>query len=265
MRYAIPSRGRDDVLVAKTLPLLRRLEVPAHETTVFVAQPEYATYRATMNDAGFGGVLLNAGAEGMAAQRRAIHAHYPLDERVVTLDDDLRDLVTAAGANGRPSALRPVEPDEWAGIVETGFEMCETVGARLWGLYPVPNAYFMKLRVRTALTYIGGGLWGFVNRNDDGAFDVELEDKEDFERSIRLYVADGAVVRFEYVSWRTEGYRGKGGMQADGLRTDERIRASAEALVARYPGLATLNLSKKSGKAEVRLRDRRSAAQGTLA
>lgn len=264
IEYAIPSRARADTLVSKTLPLLRRLGISAERISVFVDESEtveYASALALYDHGDLGLVRLRRGALGMAAQRRAIHDHYPEDSLFVTLDDDLRDLAI----RDDETTLRSIAPNEWQDVVETGFEMCESTGARIWGLYPVPNPYFMRPRIRTALTYIGGGLWGCVNRRRDDALDVTLEDKEDFERSIRCYLADGAVVRIEYVTWRTEGYAGAGGMQTDGLRTAERIRSSAEILVERYPGLATLNLTKKSGKAEIRLADRRPAGQGTLA
>ena len=44
-------------------------------------------------------------------------------------------------------------------------------------------------------------------------------------------------------------------MQED--RTKNRVDKSAHAMVNAYPGLAKINLSKKSGFAEVRLRDQR--------
>lgn len=256
MIYAIPSRARSDVLVQKTMPLLDRLGIPENDRVVFVAPEETAAYRLALDDAGYPDVPVERGALGMAAQRNAIHASIPEHDRFVTIDDDIRDLAVADDEK----TLRPITPEEWAEVVATGWEMLDETGARLWGLYPVPNPYFMRRRVSTRLTYIGGGLWGCENRLHDDALRVDLEDKEDFERSIRCYLADGAVVRFDYVTWRTEGYHGRGGMQADGLRTAERIEASARTVAERYPDLATLNLTKKSGKAELRLRDRRGRA-----
>lgn len=249
--YAIPSRARAHVLVEKTLPLLRRLGVPELSTNVYVAAAEEAEYRATLRNAGFGAIVCR-GEEGMNAQRHAIHKDPDLSGRfVIQLDDDLRDLVIRRDER----TLEPIDADGWAELVAAG-EVELDAGARLWGVYPVPNAYFMKPRVRRDLCYIGGGLFGYVSRPARAWWAVTLDDKEDFERSIRAYIA-GGVARFDYVSWRTTGYAGAGGMQTDGQRTDERIRRSAESLARRYPDLCSLNLTKKSGKAELRLRDRR--------
>jgi hypothetical protein len=109
----------------------------------------------------------------------------------------------------------------------------------------------MRNDVRVGLYYIGGGLFGHTVRGDDAEL-VTLDDKEDYERTLRFFIRDGAVVRLDWATWNTTGYGGEGGMQS--TRTEERIRASAEWLAARYPELASLNLTKKSGKAEVRLR-----------
>lgn len=260
MIYAIPSRARAATLVAKTLPLLDRLGIPWTDRHVFIDPPELDEYLRVLDAAGQR-VVLHPGAPGMAAQRNAIHDAIEPGERFVTIDDDMRDLAIADD----PKTLRPIEPDEWAEVVETGFEMLDDLGARLWGLYPVPNPYFMKRRISTRLTYIGGGLWGCVNRLDDDALRSTLEYRDDWERSVKCYLADGAVIRFDYVTWRTEGYHGKGGMQTDGDRTYEATLADCEELVRRYPDLVTLNLTKKSGWPETRLRDRRSAGQATLA
>jgi hypothetical protein len=255
VEYAIPTRARAETLAAKTLPLLERLGVARERVKLYVHPSEWGTYDAWLVRA-FGPKIgrdyeLRVGGLGMSAQRHAILDAYPEGVPVVQLDDDLRDLV----ARRSEKRLEPVEPEEWRELVSLAFAR---PGPLLWGLYPVPNPYFMRPGARVGLTYVGGGLFGYLNDPSPGSpLRVTLEDKEDFERSLACYSAGWTLLRFGHVSWRTEGYRGAGGMQADGGRTDERIRASAEELVRRFPDLASLNLTKRSGKAEVRLRDAR--------
>lgn len=257
VEYAIPSRERSQTLVEKTLPLLRRLGVPPERINVFVAPVELAEYEQAIARAFPGGKTicrLTVGSLGVASQRNGILDYYPPATPVVSFDDDLRDLVVRRNEK----TLEPITVDEWEEVVHTGFDLVGRGVSRMWGLYPVPNPYFMKPKVRTDLCYVAAGCYGFLSDPEpDSPLRVSLEDKEDFERSLQVYVADGALVRFEYVSWKTTGYEGAGGMQADGLRTPERILESARELVRRYPGLAKLNLTKKSGKAELRLRDSR--------
>ena len=61
------------------------------------------------------------------------------------------------------------------------------------------------------------------------------------------------MVRFENISVKSGYYTEKGGMQE--TRTKDRVLASAKLLVKRYPDLCVLNLTKKSGYAEVKLKD----------
>lgn len=255
IEYAIPSRARAETLAAKTLPLLRRLALPDGSIRVFVAEPEIPDYRAALPHT----IKIERGAVGMCAQRNAIHEFYGEGARFITIDDDMRDLIVRLSEtrSGR------IEPEEWHAVVHEAFRILDRTGGRLWGLYPVPNPYFMKPRVRTDLSYIGGGLWGCINRLGDGALRSELEYRDDWERSVKCYLADGVVVRFDYVSWLTEGYHGAGGMQTGGDRTKEASLRDCRELARRFPRYVTLNLTKKSGWPEVRLRDpdaKRSAA-----
>ena len=82
-----------------------------------------------------------------------------------------------------------------------------------------------------------------------------IDDKEDYERSIKYYLKDNGVLRFNNVTCRTNCYKEPGGMQVE--RTKKRIHDSAVYLTKKYPNLCTLNTGKKSGFTEVRLRDKR--------
>jgi hypothetical protein len=256
--YAIPSRARAKTLIAKTLPLLDRLGIPERDRRVFVSAPEIAEYRLVLDDAGYEEVRVEPGALGVCGNRNAMTHHFAEGERYVSIDDDLRDLRVMVDEK----TLRPITPEEWAEVVATGWEMLDETGARLWGLYPVPNPYFMRRRISTRLVYVAGAVWGIENRRD--AHLVDLEYRDDWQRSVQCYVADGAVIRFDYVTWSTEGYHGAGGLQTTGERTPDATLRDCEELVRRHPGLVTLNLTKKSGWPETRLRDRRAAGQATL-
>ena len=82
-----------------------------------------------------------------------------------------------------------------------------------------------------------------------------IDDKEDYERSIKYYLKDGGLLRFNNITCYTKCYKEPGGMQVE--RTHKRIHDSAVYLTKQYPNLCTLNTSKKSGYTEIRLRDTR--------
>ena len=70
-----------------------------------------------------------------------------------------------------------------------------------------------------------------------------------------MYLLDGGVLRFNNIAPQSAYYKEPGGMQE--TRTMNRIDASAKAMVEAFPGLVKINLTKKSGMPEVRLRDSR--------
>jgi hypothetical protein len=84
---------------------------------------------------------------------------------------------------------------------------------------------------------------------------VTIDDKEDYLRSVIMYVLDGGVLRYTNIAPQSAYYKEPGGMQEE--RTMNRIDASARAMVAAFPDLVKINLTKKSGMPEVRLRDSR--------
>ena len=174
-----------------------------------------------------------------------------MGDRVIQIDDDLSGLVVALDKTTARDVL------DLVGLFDRAFELTAKSKAHLWGLYPARNPYFMRQRVRLDLTYIGGGLFGTIHRGTTESETelVLLDDKEDFERSLRFYYRDGVVVRLESISWKTVGYAGAGGMQL--TRTKRRALEGSEFLARRYTDFCKLNLTKRSGWAEVRLRDPR--------
>lgn len=243
-RIAIPSYKRARTLVEKTLRVLFGAGVSPSIVDVFVAdESERASYVEAIADER---VTVIVASPGMAAVRNAITGHYTAGSMVVCVDDDVERLVA------RVDEKTVVDVGRFDDVAQRGFDLCRQVGARLWGVYPVANPYFMKERVRFDLTYIEGALWGMVVSHD-GVLNVDLEDKEDYLRSVKCYVADGAVVRIENISFKSRFYTEPGGMQHDGERTKERIRASALEVARRYPTLVKVTQSASRGTTELRL------------
>lgn len=264
-RVIINSTGRAESLATKTLPLLRANGL---EPEVWLpSEEERAMYRAAGIDAPMfiaphdplDKRIEVVGVEpvGLGKARNHVIANSTRGDRLVFVDDDLSGIAEAIG----PKKLRQVDDLDW--LFRMMFRDTEAASATLWGVYPVPNAFFMKPRVRYDLTYIIGCTFGIIVTGKPHEL-VTLDDKEDFERSIRHYVADGHVVRNEHFCTQADNYKAAGGMQLS--RTPLRVRAASEWLVKRYPGLCQLNTSKRSGWTEVRLRDRRPAyvRQGVL-
>jgi hypothetical protein len=246
---AIPSYRRAATLRDKTLTLLKEYAVPRSRIHVFVAnKEEEATYRATLDPTTYG--HMHVAEPGMAAVRNYITRFFPVGKAIFNMDDDIRGFIEFS--EGARRNERPLK-DLCAAITE-GFRQAKATGNRLFGFYPVANGYFMKGGPPTTdLRYIIGSVWGILNPGK--ILTVSIDDKEDYLRSVMMYLLDGGVLRFHNIAPQSAYYKEPGGMQE--TRTMQRIETSAKAMVAAFPDLVKINLTKKSGMPEVRLRDAR--------
>ena len=246
---AIPSYRRADTLRDKTLRVLQEYGVPRARIHVFVATKEEETqYRSTLDPTTYGHIHIAE--PGMAAVRNYITRFFPVGKAIFNMDDDIRGFIEYAETERRNE--RPLQ-DLCAAITE-GFRIARATGYRLFGFYPVANGYFMKPGPpSTDMRYIIGSVWGIINPGK--ILTVSIDDKEDYLRSVMMYLLDGGVLRFNTIAPQSAYYKEPGGMQE--TRTMRRIEGSAKAMVEAFPDLVKINLTKKSGMPEVRLRDAR--------
>lgn len=246
---AIPSYKRAETLRDKTLDLLHKSGIDPKRIYVFVANnEEEETYRMTLKKGTYGKII--RGIVGMGAIRNFISDYFPIGQKIVNIDDDIRGFLEYD-----ESVKRHEKPlTNLKKVFERGFKECLAANSRLWGVYPVANGFFMKDTVSTDLKYIIGSFWGCINPGTK-EIKITLDDKEDYLRSILYYKADGVITRLNMYAPISAYYKEPGGMQEE--RTKERIEKSARWLVEKYPEYATLNPNKKSGFMEVRLRDSR--------
>jgi len=245
---AIPSYKRPETLRDKTLALLHSYKVPAQKIHVFVADKEQEKlYKDTLKSGTYGHI--HVGVPGMAAIRNYITEFFPKGKMILNMDDDIKDFIQLRAGFKRGGPLTGFSQK-----IASAFALAKKTGFRLFGFYPVVNAFFMKEGPPTEdLRYIIGSVWGIINPGK--ILTVTIDDKEDYLRSIMMYLLDGGVIRYTNIAPVSAYYTEPGGMQE--TRTMKRIEASAKAMVKAFPDLVTLNLTKKSGIPEVRLRDKR--------
>ena len=245
---AIPSYKRAETLRDKTLSLLERYKVPKQRIHIFVAKSsEYETYKSILKPSSYG--HMHIGEPGMAAIRNVITRFFPVGQAILNMDDDIKDFLELA-----PGVERGQPLTRFCEKINAAFSLAKKTGFRLFGFYPVANAFFMKDAPPTQdLRYVIGSVWGILNPGP--ILTVTIDDKEDYLRSVIMYLLDGGILRYTNIAPISAYYKEQGGMQE--TRTMNRIEASAKAMVAAFPDLVTLNLTKKSGIPEVRLRDKR--------
>ena len=245
---AIPSYKRAETLRDKTLQVLRHYGIPVNRIHVFVANAaEAAAYKAILDPATYGHI--HVAEPGMAAVRNYITRYFSVGKQIFNMDDDIRGFIEfSEGARRNERPLRDL-----SAAITAGFREARRTGFRLFGFYPVANGYFMKDGYTTDLKYIIGAVWGIVNPGK--ILTVSIDDKEDYLRSVIMYLLDGGVIRYNNIAPQSAYYKEPGGMQE--TRTMRRIETSARAMTNAFPDLTTINLTKKSGMPELRLRDKR--------
>jgi hypothetical protein len=129
--------------------------------------------------------------------------------------------------------------------------MCTESNIFLWGVYPLVNSYFMTYKITTDLRFIVGPMWGMINRHRPD-LKLTVDEKENSERTLQFWVADGAVLRFNNVGIETKYYKNKGGMQAEGKNRKEEALKSVYYLNKMYPNLTKISLTKKNGMPEIK-------------
>ena len=249
----IPSYNRVETLKEKTLAVLKEYKIPKSKIYVFVANEEQkALYEAGVgDDVGH----IEVGVKGLAEVRNYIFDFFPKGKHLVCMDDDIRGLIEFdAGRKRHEKPLVSLEK-----VFERGFAECKKSGARLWGIYPSPNGFFMKDTVTTDLRFIIGSFWGCVNPGSEIKLRLGSE-KEDYQRTLQFWEADGAVVRLNFVSAKTAYYKEPGGMQ-EGDRVGKQ-RKTVKAMLKKWPQYIKMNPRRKSGYPEILLVKPKSAADG---
>lgn len=238
---AIPSYKRALILNSQTLATLNKCGIPKDRINIFVVEDELNEYNTKLNPDYYNKIIV--GMKGLIQQRKFIENYYPEGTNIVSFDDDIKEIDLSL--TNYPNVVS---------FIEDAFKKCKEHNAYIWGVYPVHNPFFRQSKedLTTELKFIIGTWYGFINRPK--LIDLNTTDnnimKEDVERSIKYFLNDGIVLRFNKVGFKTKCYGNDGG----GLGTfKDRLAPSkenAEKLVEKYPDICSLK-ERKNGMAEV--------------
>jgi hypothetical protein len=254
---AIPSYQRAELLKRKTLKTLAEYKIPRTLIYVFVANnEEKEIYKNTLDTTTYGHLIV--GEKGLKNQRNFISRYFPSRKEILNLDDDLAgfNIIKTHGKTFNKKDNYLTRLPDLDIFIKEAFKILKQNKAYLWGIYPINNAYFMTPTTTFDLRLIVGPCWGNINRHDKDLI-LTIDEKEDVERTLKYYVKDNSVVRFNNVSTDTSYYVNPGGMQGLGRDRKKDALESAIYLHQKYPELTQLHLTKKSGVAEVKLKDKK--------
>jgi len=241
---AIPSYKRSMVLLYRTLNFLERNSIDPKLIYIFIIEEDKEDYDQIPT------YLYNkmvVGVKGIVKQREFIENYFKEGDHIVSLDDDIQDLIFA-----KPEEEIPLDE-----FLNNAFELCKKESAFIWGVYPVGNPFYANRNkwYSTHLTFIIGCFYGFINRpNKEELKGILTNNKEDIEKSIRYWYCDKKVIRFNTVCVKTK-YMGKDG---GGLgRLEDRLQDMENAvklLHAHYPSITRIRI-KKNGEYDLVLND----------
>lgn len=241
MYIAIPTYKRHDILERKTLSTLERGGISPSQIYIFVANEAEKKLYETIPSSKYHKIIV--GKLGIANQRIFIKHYFPEGSYVVSIDDDVEGLYQLSGDKLKDIKVKP--------FFEKALEELKKEKRFMWGIYPVFNAYFMKLvkKKSRGLSFIIGALHGYIVRHDKSLEPSPLsEGKEDYEQSILYYLKDGGVLRFNNIGIKTK-FLAKGGLGEDRF---ERNKKSAKYLQRTYPDLVS-TFHRKNGMTEIKL------------
>ena len=256
---AIPSYKRNTTLKKKTMKVLAEYKVNPAIIHIFVAdKSERDLYTTELDKGSYGKIIV--GRPGIKEIRNFMANYFKEGQKIVYLDDDLSKIWRCV-SKGDPKNKKDnklVKLESFDKFVREAFAESTKTGYHNWGVYPTDNPFFMKPTQRdkshmsTDLKFLIGFFTGVINNKKSEL--RTISDKEDYERSIKYYLNDGGILRFNNISCNTRCYKEPGGIQTD--RKKENSRVNANKLIKSYPDFVSINTSRKSGFVEIRLRDK---------
>jgi len=218
----IPSYKRAQVCNDKTLKTLHENKIDAKKIYVYVANKEdYVVYEKTLDKKYYNKLII--GKKGLVPQRQFIMNQWPANKHIVFFDDDIEKIDLSLSSRFKSHPLDY--------FIKSAFEECIKYKSYIWGVYAVFNPFFRKARkeMTTELNYIVGAFYGIINRPTLKKIQLTITkengQKEDVERTLKYFLTDGIVLRFNKIGFVTKYYGKEGGLG----RFEDRIKPMREA------------------------------------
>jgi hypothetical protein len=288
--FAIPSYKREKTLKLRTLATLKSYSIPSSIIYIFVANnTERKNYCNSLDKEYHKNIIV--GKLGIKNIRMFMSNYFKEGQKICYIDDDIYSIEEAVFNSKskkklleklKDKGLQPTTENKkkWEkscqvfiklkslnSFLQEGFSILEKKKHKLFGINPVYNPFFCTIKdkknkhISYNLKFIVGTLCGVINSRKSEK--RHIEQKEDYERTIKYYLETGGVVRFNNISIVTKYYKEPGGLQSLGLRSWEKENKSAKYLLKTYPKLCFPNIKKKidpkTGKPwpEIKVRDTR--------
>ena len=253
-RIAIPTIARSETIKKKTINYLAKTDIDFSEVDLFLSDGnELDAYKESLKEYPINFIVTNK--KHVNTQRNFMIDYYEEGQLVLGIDDDIQSIEMRISEKKTMPLLNLTE------FVDQAFEISQQYKFDMWGVNAVLNPYFMRNNISFNLKYIVACFYGWRNTHQRKAYVSTNPEygKEDYERSIRYYMADGGLTRFNYISPKTKYYSEDGGIQT--YRTIEYEQKAVDWLLKEFPLCCTINRHKKSKWPKVVLKDQRKKAK----
>lgn len=200
LEIAIPTYNRSLSIKNKTLKLLEKFN--KKQIKLYVEDLEqFEEYRKTCDYD-----IIITHTAGIVEKRNYIMSNTDA-KYLLMLDDDIQNINNIDGKN--------ITSDELRDLILLGFKTTEDNDARLWGICPYNNNYFFKDTMTTNLKFIIGCFCGIIIKDNRPIMIPDnLSVLEDYYLSIKYFIEDGKVIRFNQYGIQQKYFTGIGGLQA---------------------------------------------------
>lgn len=206
----IPTYHREIFIWERgTLAFLKKMKIPKEKIILFVAnQEQEKLYRNSVPKKLYSGKIVIA-KKGVVNVRNFIVNYFPENAYVISIDDDIEDIQYKMN----PKQLRSVTPVQLKNLFINSYHIMKQSGAYIWGINVVSNPFMMQDKIVTSSGIIPAGFYGWINRKNM-VNKIKNDSREDVERSIMYFKRDKVVIRYSFITFKTNMKETSGGIQA---------------------------------------------------
>lgn len=226
-KICVPTFNRAEKLKKETLNTLIRFGVDREKINIFVVPEEEEIYKSINPD-----YNIIVGVKGLILQKEFIENYFDKGDLLLFLDDDITDFDLLGKS--------------FDDFVMEGFKECFKQGSYIFSVYPCWNKYYREKReyCSTCLNFCIGGFYGIINRPNNENIKINCCHREDIERSIKYFIEDGIVLRFNQIGYKTKFYTNGGLGLLENRLSD--IEKDCKLFLEKYPSYGKIKERRSS-------------------
>ena len=242
----IPSRGRSDIIMDTTLPLLKGFADKGVPINICVRDEDFKDYEYLHHNEEYNTYLRKVSSKIGIGEKRAyitnVLAKEDKVDYILQMDDDISSVI-----DGNGEAL---SPEEIYSLVISIADELEERDAYYGGIAPYENSFYYKNTITETLKYVIGA-FQVIRISDRKPISVDYKHFEDYIYCMEYFLRDGKIIRLNNYGIKTKYFNPVGGIceYYDGL--EKRIKEAdekADEICEKYKGMVTKYLKKKSSR-----------------